>query len=894
MGLIKRVSNLIRGDRHIRDIADELAFHIEMRTEDNIRRGMSPVEAKRDAERRFGNWTLAAERTRDTDILGWLDRLTQDVRYTLRAFRSSRGTVAVLIASLALGIGANTAMFTLVYALLMRPLPVQDPGALYSVVLGNFCSCGWVERDGAMNYALWDELRREQRVFTNLFAYAPKTLDVSHGGEMRLIAGAYASSEMWSVLNVRPLLGRAIAAEDEKVGSASAVAVISEAFWESEYDRDPGAIGRTVVLGGRPFTIIGVAPRRFFGMYVGERVDVYLPLEASASLESGNPLANARWWWLTVVGRLRGELTAASARNELSAFSPLAMQRTIPADFGGGQADLYLRQYFEVSPAATGLSDARSALTRPLLIASALLAVLLLLACANVATLQLSRGLGRQREFAVRIALGASRTRLGSQVFLESLLAAVLGAALGVALSGPTTRLVAALYSTDFASLKLDLRPDGYVIAFAVTLAVLTSVLFGLAPAVQATRTDPHGILKAVRASNAAEPFRQWLLGIQVALAVVLASGAVLFAATLRNLTGQDIGFRPRNVLVMHLDTERAQVAPQERASLYRLLLDRLRDLPGVESVAASYVTPLSGSAWQNDLTVVTDGAGVHSANAHFHVVTPEYFRTYDTPVIEGRPLSESDSIGAPQAVLVNRAFVRNVLGRASVLGRRIRCELESLKLDAEIVGIVVDAKYRDLRSTVPPTVYVPMAQDPAPPAWLAVSVRTRGAPAEAVPGVRRAVAATHPKVAYLIRPFESYVADAAVNERAMAVVSGLFGVLALLIASVGIYGLAAYSVTQRRTEIGIRIALGATAGRVVRMLFTQTGLTVTAGILAGSLCAAWASRLTDTIVFGVTPGAVWVYGCAAAALFVAAAVAMIGPSLHAARVDPIEALRTH
>jgi predicted permease len=891
MGLRERLSNLVRGNRHARDIDDELAFHIEMRVEENLQAGMPAAEARRDAERRFGNRLLAAERTRDADVVGWIDRVSQDLRHSARAVRSSRGISIVLVASVALGIGANTAMFTLLYSLLMRPLPVHDPGSLYGVTLGQPCACGWVERDDALNYALWSELRREQRVFAGLFAYSPKTLDLSSGREVRLISGAYASADMWSVLGVTPLAGRTFTAADESGGAASAVVVIGETLWESEYGRQLDVLGRPLVIGGRPFTIIGVVPRPFFGMYVGDRVEVYLPLEASPLLESENPLEYGRWWWLTVVGRLQPGMEPAAAQQQLTALAPLAMQRTLPAEFPQQQIPVYLRQQFELAPAGTGLSEMRAGLTRPLLIASGLLGTLLLLACVNIATLQLSRGLTRQREFALRVALGASPARLGTQVFLENLLTAAAGAALGIVLALPLAALLASLYSTDLAPLDVDLRPDGSVLLFAVAVMMTTAVLFGSAPALQAMRTNAHGTLKAVRATTAGSSLRQWLLALQVALAVVLTTGALLFGTTLRNLASEAGRFRPANVLVLQIDTRRTGMTADERVAFYGATLERLATLPEAASVAASYVIPLDGSTWQRDVRVGVAGATA-AAHVYVHVVTPSFFETYNTPVVEGRALLPSDSRGAPPVALVNRAFVHQVLGGAPFTGVRVTGS-DGARPDAEIVGVVADAKYRNLRAAVPPTIYMALAQDSAPPVSIALALRARGAGPEAAEAIRRTMASLDSDVAYLMRPFDSYIANSIVKERAMAVVATLFGALAILLACAGVYGLAAYSVTQRRAEIGLRMVLGAGAGRVVGQVFGRMGLVVLGGIVLGAIGAAWTSRLAEAVLFDVSAGSLWIHVSAAALLLVAAAVAILGPSVSAARVDPLQALRT-
>lgn len=893
MRILKRFLNFLRDRRHSGDIADELAFHIDMRTEENIAAGMPPEEARLDASRRFGNRTLVAERTRDFDIPRWLDHLMQDLRYAARALRTSRGTAVVLLISLALGIGANTAMFTVVDALLMRPLPVRDPSSLYSITLGNFCSWGRVEADDVMNYALWKDLQNEQTVYSGLFAYAPATFDISStgGGEVKRISGAFASSRMWSILGLQPVVGRFTLPSDEKPGSASAVAVLGEIFWESRYSRDPSIIGRNILVNGKPLAVIGVVPRRFFGMFVGDRVDVYLPLEAQPLVgDPENALTDGKHWWLTAFGRLRTGVSLEAARRHLTAISAGAMRRTMPPDWFENAADLYLQQSFETNSAATGLSSMRRNLRRPLTTAFGLLGLLLLLACVNIATVHLSRGLSRQREFAVRIALGASRARVGFQVFLESLIAALGGAALGIALSYPATAALSRLYSTARRTVELDLNPDARVLAFTAALAFVTALLFGIAPALQAMRTQPYGTLKSVRATGSLLPVREWLIAVQVGLAIVLAAGALLFSGTLHMLTSQAPGLSTRNVLLVQMNSQRTGIEAASRGPLYRDVLRRVSDTPGVERVGMSYVSPLSGSAWQMPIAVEDDAGAKRELNSYVHVVTPEFFAAYETPVIAGRSFSAHDDAGSPRVALANRTFVNTALGGRPAIGRRLRCDF--MKFEAEIVGIVTDAKYRNLRSPAPPTIYVPMFQQAELMPSITLAVRTSGPMSGVIPALRRAFEQVNPKITYTITPFESQAADSVANERAMAALSGLFGTLALLLAAVGIYGVAAYSVAQRRAEIGLRMAIGASVGRILRLLFTRTGRMLIAGLLAGIVCAAWAAKFTESLLFQVAPRSPWVYAGAASALLLVAAIAVAGPAIRAARVDPSETLR--
>jgi putative ABC transport system permease protein len=544
---------------------------------------------------------------------------------------------------------------------------------------------------------------------------------------------------------------------------------------------------------------------------------------------------------------------------------------------------------FDLQPAGIGFSDARPSLARPLLIAFGLVGLLLMLACANIAAVQLSRGLAREREFAVRVALGASRARLGAQVFIESLLAAAAGAALGVLLSFPGTRFLVALYSNHLRG--LDVQPDLRVLLFTSVLAVLTALLFGLAPALQAMRTDPHAALRSVRGSAPNQPLREWLLGAQVGLAVVLAVGALLFTGTLHRLTSQNTGIHANNVLLMSVATGRGDVAKEDRVPFFLKTVERLGAIPSVERVGASYVSPLSGSAWQFGVTVDL-GSKLHSQHTFVNFVTPGYFEVYGTPIVAGRGFSDRDDSRSASVALVNQAFVKAALEDGSFTGRRIRREGQ-IPLNAEIVGVVADAKYRNLRASAPPTVYLPVAQHAEPPPDIVVAMRSKGPVADVIPSLRREMEDLNPKVAYMLKEFDSQVADSVMNERAIAAVTGLFGSLALLLAGVGIYGVAAYAVVQRRAEVGIRMAIGASPGQVLRALFSRTGRFVAVGAIAGGVCAAWSARFAESLLYGVSANSAWIYTAAGIAVVVIGAAAIAGPAWRAARFDPMQTLRS-
>jgi putative ABC transport system permease protein len=891
MGFWRRLRNLAGEDRHSREIEEELALHLDLKTEENTAAGMAPDEARRDAIRAFGNRTALQERTRDLDVPLWLDRMAQDLRFALRGLRSGRGSVAILILSLALGIGANTALFTLLYTLLLRPLPVHDPSRLYRVELANPCSCGWVQQDTDMNYALATGFTRAQSIFSDNFLYSGETLDVATRGEIRLVSGAFVSPEIWRTLGIQPAFGRGFTPNE------STVAVISDALWEREFERDRSVLGRVLQVGGKPVTVVGVAPPRFFGLSVGDQTDIYLPIAAAPLLHApDNPLTNGRWWWLTVIGRLRPGVTPQQAAAQASAMSAGLTQTTLPPDFPKDQVPNYLHQQFEIAAVGSGFSAIREYLSLPLRTVSALAAMLLLLACANIANLQLSRSLRRRQEFAVRLALGASRSRLACQVLLESLLASLFGATAGLFLAPALTRLLVATYATQRGAVQLDLHQDVTILAFTAVISLLTAALFGSVPALYATNLPAGQSLRLSRGNTGpgANRLRKWLLGTQVALALILTTGAVLFSGTLVKLMTLDAGFSRSDLLLIELETARAGIAKEQRPAYYRELLERMRSVPGVQLAAASYVTPIKGNSWQMDI-LVDDGSGPQARHSYFNFVTADFLAAFGTPVVEGRGFTSNDDRQALHVALVNQEFVRTKLGGGPALGYRIRTKPGAgpMRLDAEIIGVVKDARYRDLRSPVPPTVYVAMAQDPQPPAEINLALQVRGPFSGVTPAIRRIFEQTNPKVGYLFHSFRDQVSESLANERAIAAVASLFGVLALLLATAGIYGIVSYWAVQRRGEMGIRMALGSTASGVVRLLLAETSRVVVLGIAGGVLVAAWAAGFARSMLYGLTPGDPWVYFGSAAIIVLVALVASVGPAFRAARQDPMETLRT-
>ncbi len=889
----KRFWNVVRSRRHFDELEEELQFHIEMRGRDNARAGMPPSEAERDARLRFGNLTVEKERTREASIWSGLESLAQDARYTLRSFRSSRTVSALIVLLLALGIGANTAIFSIAHALLLRALPVKDPAGLVNLRVGNFMSWGYIEAEDTLTYALWKQVLQKQDVLSGAFAYADANFDAVLNGATRQIGGAFASAEAFRTLGVQAIAGRTFGPAGERAGAAEPVVVISYALWNRAFAADPAAVGRTLLIEGKPFSIIGVTPPRFFGLTVGRQADVYIPLDAEPYLrgkESAFP--NATRYWIMVFGRLRPGLTLEQAKNRLAALSPLAMQATLPTKLPAGVRPQYLKQNFVLQPAASGVSYVRTTFKLPLAILSALVLLLLLLASFTVANLLLARASSRQKEIAVRIALGASRGRIIRQLAFEGFALALAGAGAGLLLSRVLAAFLVRVSSPASDPLVLDLSLDWAVFGFACAAATMSAILFGFAPAMRAAHITPADAFKGGSAtiSSSVMGFRRVLLAGQVAITVMMMIGAALFGATLRNLLTVETGFNRNNVVLADMDLRRTRIPKEARASFYSQLLDRIRSLPLVESGSLCFVTPISGGAWQFNVRAES-GDGWKTLHTNYNAVTPEFFSTFETRVLAGRPFNDHDSAGALPVAMVNATFARAAFGSTDAIGRRLSLA-DPAPRTIEIVGIVQDAKYRNLREAVPPTLYAPFAQDPELPPMASVALRSR-VPAERMLGdLSLMLTKEYPDLSFRLTTLRAQVDNSVVQERVFAQTFALFGGLALCLAAAGIYGVLSYFVEQRRPELGIRIALGAAPADVRRLIYVQSLSALATGGAFGCLFALWAAKFTQTILYGITPAQPAAYAAAIGVVASIAWVATLIPARRASRAEGINLLR--
>jgi putative ABC transport system permease protein len=830
-----------------------------------------------------------------------LESIRQDVRYGLRQLKKSPGFTLVAILSLALGIGANTAIFQIVNAIRLTMLPVQNPQELVSIDFekGSARAGWWSSRSATMTYKQWEQIRQQQQAFTGVLAWSAARFNLVNGGEPRFAEGLYVSGDFFRHLGVVPLLGRTLTTQDDN-STCNAAAVISYPFWQREFAGDPGMVGRTVSLDGYSIPVIGVTPPSFFGVEVGSRYDVAIPLCADRMLaeDKKGRISGASAWWLSMMGRLKPGWTAKSATAHLHALSPGIMGATLPPEYKPDLAKRYLANKLAATEAGTGVSALRKQYEHPLWLLMATTGLVLLIACANLANLLLARATVREPEIAVRLAIGASRWRLVRQLLAESLLLAIAGAALGAGLALVLSRALVMFISTSDNPLFVGIALDWRMLGFTATLAVLTCLLFGLLPALRATYLSPVSAMRSggrsVTAGRERFSLRRALVATQVALSLVLLVGALLFVRSLHNLLTTDAGFQPEGVLTVNIDFTRAQYPKQRRLAVYRELSERLATLPGVVSVAQVGFTPVSGSGWDN--LVGPDGAPAAASGkeAFFNRTSPGYFRTMGTRLMAGRDFNYRDTLSSPKVAIVNEMFARKFFGGANPVGRTFHLEAEAGKPEPlfQIVGLVRNTKYYELREDFKPIGFFPVTQDENPGPGATFALRIAGPPGRLMNAAKTSVAAMSSSIGIEFKSFSAQLQESLLRERLMATLSGGFGFLAGLLATLGLYGVIAYMVARRRNEIGVRIALGADRARVIRLVLREAVLLLGFGLTTGVVLALLAGRAAATLLFGLQPHDAVSLIAASVLLATITLIASYGPARRAAALDPMAALR--
>jgi len=888
------LGRLLRGGRMELELDRELRDHIERQVADLVAAGMTEAEARRRARLEFGGVEAVKEECRDARGTRLVSDLAQDLRYGLRVLRKSPGFTFVAIASLALGIGANTAIFTLVDSLILRALPVRDPGALVRL------------KDGSWTNPIWEQIRlRAPQLVESAAACSDARLDLASGGEAQLAQAFYASGEFFDVVGAPAMLGRTFTSDDDRRGGGSAgpVAVLSYAFWQRRYGGAADAIGRTLALNGIPFTVVGVTPPGFFGPSVGRSFDVAVPIGMVDRLEqSEHSRLDARsWWWLDVIARLRPGQTAEAATRSLRAVQPQIREATLPANWRPKDLEQYLReQPLTFVPASNGFSEIRGSYERPLLTVMGVVALVLLIACANLASLLLARANARRQELGARLALGASRQRLARQLLAECLLLALPGAALGLVVAQWGSRLLVRQITAQQGLVSLDVSLHWRVLLFTVAVTLATALLFGVAPALRATGFSPQDAMRQQGRSIAGEgpgALGGPLVVVQVALSLVLVFAAGLFLRSFSGLATRDLGLDEDALLLVNLDAQRSGNA-KERGALFDRVAREAATAPGVAAAAVSAVAPVSGMGW-NDRFVVQGGATLsdRDQSAWANAVTPGWFATYRTALVAGRDFDARDGRGAPHVLIVNEAFVRRFVGAGSPLGRVVEQEGRpgERRPPLEIVGLVKDAVYRSPRDPAEPTVYFPMAQLPEEDSWpfasLAVRSRT-GSPAGLTRPLAAAIGRVDPKLSLTFKLLSDQVGAAMMRERIVAMLSGFFGFLALFLAGLGLYGVTSHAVNRRRTEIGVRIALGADSRGVVRLVLGRASRLIVVGVVAGAVMSLLLSRFVEALLYGLPPRDPATLAGAAAVLVGVGLLAAGLPARRASRIDPAQVLR--
>ena len=873
----RRLRYLFSRRRQEQDLADEMRLHRDL--------------VGQASGRSFGNVTQFQEASRAVWVWPFLETLAQDTRYALRTLRANPGFAATAVLSLALGIGANTAIFSILNAVMLRSLPVEDPQRLVQI--------DTPQGGGIFTNPIWEQVRDHQQAFSGTLAFGGDRFDLAAGGESHFAEGLWVSGDYFRVLGVPAMRGRVFTPDDDLHGGGHAgpVAVISHGFWKRHFASDPDIAGKIIRLNRHPFTIVGVTPPWFKGLDVDTPYDVAIPIGCEPILHTDRSALAARsWWWLRIVGRLLPGQTPQQAAAKMKALAPEVNRATLPTDWDAKGQREYLQRSFGLRQAATGFSDMGHEYREALFTLMVVVGLVLLIACANIANLLLARAAARQREISVRMAIGAARRRVIRQLMSESVLLSVLGALGGLLFAVWGSRLLVRFLSRGGSELQLDTAPDLRVLAFTMGVAILTGLLFGLAPALRATSVSPNNVLKEHARGMVAGRFglgRALVTG-QVALSLTLLVGAGLFLGTLHNLLNTDLGFNRQNVLLVRAAMMQSNVPKAQRPRVYGEIVQRLRSIPGVSSAASSGLTPISHEVWNT--YVLPEGytsKGKDDTLAYFNRVSPGYFATMHTPLLLGRDFNEHDDAGSPEVMLIGESAARRFFGHENPIGKTIRAESKPGKQDQyQVIGVVKDIKYEEVKEDLLLSAYVACAQDTDPWPDVTFEVRAEGPVETFIPAVRAAIGEVNRGISLEFRNFETQVDDSLLQPRMVALLSAFFGCLALMLAMIGLYGVTAYGVARRQAEIGIRMALGAQPGSVVWLVLRDVAAMLAAGTVLGLGASLAAGRLVASLLYGVKAYDAAPLAIAAIVLAIGTGIAAYLPAHRAARLDPMAALR--
>jgi len=880
MSLLRRLWFRLTQSRHDRELAEEIETHRQLRQAQLERDGWSPSDAEAASRRALGNVTLARDDAREVWTFAWIEHAWQDLTLAIRGLRQSRTFTVVAVCTLALGIGANTALFSIFNSLLLRQLPVRDPAGLV------------IFDQGSWTYPIWKAVEAQTTtIFDGTFAYANLELDLAASGRREPIDGAHASGAIFDVLGVAPLRGRLLQPSDDRPDANARVAVISYRFWQRRFGGVDGAIGSTLTLDRQPFTVVGVMPAEFAGPDVGRIDDVIIPFAAEPILRGVDSVLEVRRvWWIEIMGRLKPGITIDQAATALRTMQPGIRTASAPPE----DKD-FLEEPFTLASAATGRSPLRNRFETPLRAMQATVAIVLLIACASLANLMLARALARRRELSVRLALGASRWRVTRLLAVEAIVIVAAGAGLGLLFARWSSALLVQQLTTWRGAVSLDLSLDWRVLAFTAGLAAMTALFAGIVPALSVTGVAPGEAMKESSRSIAGDrklSVRGALVVIQLALSLVLVVGAGLFLRTFAALNATPLGFAAGGLTVASVSLPQAVEDDDSRREMLGRIDDAFAAVPGVRAAGLSVITPITGSGWNDQIGAGT-GRATAASRTYVNAVTDGWFTAMGLRRISGRGFVRGDRVGAPPVTIVNETFARRFLAGRPPIGQRVLAGGPRDRQEFEVVGVVSDAVYRSLREGVVPTMYLPLAQQTSHLANITLTVSTTTtARASADRLLADTLRGVDPGLTFAPRDFDQFIRGGLTQERLVAMLSGFFGGLALLLAAIGLYGIVAHAVDVRRTEIGVRMALGADRLGILWLVFRRVGVMLALGLVGGLALSLWVSRFVGSLLFRLESRDAATFAGALAVLIAASALAAWIPARRASLVDPARVLR--
>jgi putative ABC transport system permease protein len=894
-----RFAALFRKPQRDAEFAEELESHLQMHIEENLRKGMSSEAARRDALIKLGGLEQTKETYRDQRGMPFLEAVLQDLRYALRMLRRNPGFTSVVVLTLALGIGANTAIFSLMNAVLLQSLPVRNPAELV-VVQYNDPQSGHENED--FSYPMYQAFRDKNSVFAGVFCRSGVDFNASYAGQSERAVGEMVSGNYFEVLGVRPWIGRLFTQEDDRVPGAHPLAVLSYGYWQARFGGDTSIIGKEIFLDAKPITVIGVTPPDSYGTQIAFNPQIRVPMMMASVFRPvpANRLQNPRHRWLTIMARRLPGVTVLRAQASIDILYHQVLEEELNGL--GSKVTAHDRQRARSSRmilqnGRQGFTHLQAEMERPLILLFSVTGIVLLVACANIANLLLARSAKRKKEVAVRLAIGAGPRRLIRQWLTESVLLGLLGGTSGMLF---TVWITAGLIRFLPAPIRVDLKVpmDGWVLGFSLLASVATGLLFGLAPAMQISRSSVtaamHDQVHLASSEKRAIDLRSALVFAQVALSLPLLIGAGLFLHSLQNLRGIDIGFVKENVFLANLNPSLNGYATDRIRTLYGDLLARVRSLPDVRAASLTTSSPISGS-W-DQLGVKVEGyqpGQDENMSPNAAVVSPGYFASLGIPFVAGRDFTEQDNAGHTRVVIVNQTFARYFFGGSSPIGKHMTTNDDpGAPLDMEIVGLVEDAKYVRLNEKPRRHFYTPLAQEPRL-FDMTLQVRTKDDTRRVADLIRGQVRELDPNLPiYAATTLQIQIDDSLTGERLMTCLSGAFGMLATLLAALGLSGVVAFSVARRTQEIGIRVALGARRGDILRMILSQTALPVGLGLVVGLVGAFALSHVFVGMLYEIRPTDPLTYAAASLLLGGVAGLAAYLPARRASRVDPMTALR--